>query len=237
MRIAVTGTQCIGKTTFINDFLMRWPMYKKPEKTYRDLISEKNIRLNQEGTKESQETILDALCDQAENSKEEKHCIHDRCVIDNLAYTCWLAAKRKGGVTDSDVTAAILRARMALKHYDVIFFLPISTTSPIPIEAKENRDIDLDYRNEIDHFLKAFNVDYIQKKGKIFPTEDCPAVIEVFGDRSERLHLVSLYVNEQGNAYDEKERSLISFDGFTDEDELSELEKNEIMRCLSGPNS
>lgn len=233
MRIAVIGAQCTGKSTFINDFIMRWPMYKKPAKTYREIISEKNIKLNQDGDKDSQLAILDALVEQAEENQDEKYCIHDRCVIDNLAYTCWLAAKKKGNVTSEDVTVSILQTQMALKYYDVIFFLPISKVSPIPIEEKENRDIDLDYRNEIDSFLKAFNVDYIQKKGKVFPTHDCPAVIEIFGDRRERLELVSLYIKPNGDPYGDEDGSLISADGMPYDDELSPFEKDEILKAVS----
>lgn len=234
MRIAVTGSQCTGKSTFINDFLNRWPMYKRPEKTYRDIIKEKNLNLNRTGDRDSQQIILEALCEQAESNKDEEFCIHDRCVIDNLAYTCWLAAKGQGGVTGNDVTATIIQARQALKHYDVIFFLPISNTSPIPVEPKDNRDIDIEYRLEIDQFLKAFNLDYVKKKGKLFPTEDCPAVIEIFGDRSERMELAALYIKPNGNAFGDEDGSLISFSEDTESGEaLSEFQKDELLRSVS----
>ena len=35
MKIAVVGTQCIGKSTFIKDFLNKWSMYKTPDESYR----------------------------------------------------------------------------------------------------------------------------------------------------------------------------------------------------------
>jgi len=231
MRICVTGTQCQGKTTFIDDFIGQWPMYKKPSRTYRDIIASKNLQLNQGGNRESQFAILDALCEQAKDNADEEFCIHDRSVIDNLAYTLWLASKEIGGVVPNDVTASIIQAREALKYYDVIFFLPITKTSNIPLEARTNRDIDEDYRNEIDMILKAFNTDYIQKKGNVFPTDDCPAVVEIFGDRQQRIQLASMYVKPNGKPFGEEDGSLISLGG--DDEEMSAFEKDRIMQQLS----
>lgn len=231
MKIAVIGAQMTGKSTFINDFIARWPMYKKPEKTYRDIIEEKQLKLNRDGNRDSQFTILDALCDQAKINTDEKFCIHDRCVIDNLAYTLWLAAKEKGGVKPDDFTASVIQAQQALKHYDVIFFLPISNTSPIQVEERNNRDVDEEYRSEIDMILKSFNSDYIKKSGKIFPTEDCPAVIEIFGNRQERINLAALYIKPDGNPFGEEDGSLISLEN--NPDELSSFEKDRILQQLS----
>ena len=231
MRISVVGTQCQGKTTFINDFIANWPMYKKPSVTYRDIIAKKNLLINQSGNRESQFAILDALCEQASDNASEEFCIHDRCVIDNLAYTMWLAAKDKGGVLPNDVTASIIQAQQALKYYDLIFFLPISTTTNIPLEERANRDIDETYRTEIDMILKAFNTDYVQQKGNVFPKEDCPAVIEIFGDRQQRVALASMYIKPNGKAYGEEDGSLISLDG--NDDEMSLFEKDRILQQLS----
>ena len=231
MRISVVGAQNTGKTTFIEDFISNWPMYKKPEVTYRDIIDKKNIQLNQAGNKESQFAILDALCEQARDNADIEFCIHDRCVIDNLAYTMWLAAKDKGDVKPNDVTASIIQAQQALKYYDVIFFLPISAMSNIPLEERANRDIDENYRSEIDMILKAFNTDYIQQKGNVFPKEDCPAVIEIFGDRAQRISLASMYIKPNGKAYSEEDGSLISLEG--NSEELSLFEKDRILQQLS----
>ena len=73
MKISIVGTSCMGKSTYIKDFLKEWPMYKTPEKTYRDVIKEKGLVINELGNEESQRIILNVLVDQAiEYSKEEK---------------------------------------------------------------------------------------------------------------------------------------------------------------------
>ena len=57
MRIATTGAQAVGKSTFVKDFLRNWPNYTTPKKTYRDLVKKKGLKINKEGTKDSQMAI------------------------------------------------------------------------------------------------------------------------------------------------------------------------------------
>ena len=54
MKIAISGTHCMGKSTYVQDFLKKWPSYKTPEKSYRDYILEKNLPHSKEATEDSQ---------------------------------------------------------------------------------------------------------------------------------------------------------------------------------------
>ena len=53
MRIAISGTANIGKSTLIQDFLQEWPNYGFEIKTYRDILSEKQLPHSKKTTKES----------------------------------------------------------------------------------------------------------------------------------------------------------------------------------------
>ena len=57
-KIGIIGTQCVGKTTLVQDMKERWPMLESPVRTYRDLIKEKKLPINKRGTKERQEFIF-----------------------------------------------------------------------------------------------------------------------------------------------------------------------------------
>jgi hypothetical protein len=46
-------------------------------------------------------------------------------------------------------------------------------------------------------------------EGKVFPSEDCPAVIEIFGSPEERIKMTQLYLQENGQPYGE-EQSLLT---------------------------
>lgn len=205
MKIAVCGTSCIGKTTYIQDFLQTWKNYKNPEKTYRNSVDKE--LLNKSGTEESQKFILNALVDQAIEFSKKDNVIFDRCVLDNLVYTTWLYLNDKVSEKFLDETRVIVRE--TLKLYDILFFIPITKVAPVEISEKETRETDSVYREEIDNIFKSFISSYHKSEGKIFPSEDCPAVIDIFGSPIERIKVTQLYLTENGTPYGE-DQSLIT---------------------------
>jgi len=141
MKIAITGTQCIGKSTFIDDFIAQWPMYRRSGAGCSSLITEKNIKHSQEGTEETQEVFLNYLVDQALSCSKQDYVIFDRCVLDNLAYTSWL--NLKGIVSDSYLKRVVPIIRETIKLYDIIFVMPITRVAPVDITSNGTRDVDL----------------------------------------------------------------------------------------------
>jgi hypothetical protein len=199
MRIAATGCQNIGKSTFVNDFLKEFPMYVKG-KSYREFVKDNNqIILNEEGNAESQTLIRDALIDEAMKYKREDNVIHDRGVYDNLAYTLWLNYKGKGGVDNEYVNKTIPVIREAGKFYDIIIFFPMTSDYNIPLVQGDNLDRSLneEFRVEIDAIMKSIFKTYTNQTGKFFDFRDCPAVIQMAGTREERISQVKLYLDPQ----------------------------------------
>lgn len=207
MKICTIGSHNTGKTTYIKDFLKEWPMYKTPEKSYRDIINEKNLGINETGSEEAQKEILDALVDQATKYSKEDNVILDRCVLDNLAYTAWLHINERVSQKFLDETRQIVRE--CLKLYDILFFFPLTKFSNIPIKDDGKRSTDPKYREEIDILFKAFQTSYLSGDGRVFPTEECPALIEIYGNPEERIKLTSLYIDKEGKPYGDND-SLIS---------------------------
>lgn len=203
MKIAISGTQCIGKSTFIQDFLKKWPMYRVAGGDCSSLIKEKNLKHSQESTEETQDIFLNHLIDQAFSCSKTDYVVFDRCVLDNLAYTTWLVLK--GKLPNSYLEKVVPIVRETLKVYDIIFTAPITKVAPVEITANNTRDIDPVFREEIDNILKAFTESYHKHDGKIFDPQDSPALIEIFGKPEERIHMAELYVNESGNMYGEDE--------------------------------
>jgi GTPase SAR1 family protein len=208
MRIAFMGAQSVGKSTLIEGFLDQWPMYKKPETSYRDIIEEKKLKINKKGTEKSQKIILDALIDEVQQSSKtgNKYNVYDRCVVDNIAYSLWLNANKK--VSDNFIVECKTIAAESLKLYDIIFYLPIH--KDIKVEEKKNRETDLQYRQEIDNIFQALVTSYEKSTGRFFPLSDCPAVITLDKHPLARLDQIKLYINEHGNMYGEDTPSLIT---------------------------
>jgi predicted ATPase len=207
MKISVTGTACQGKSTYVSDFLKNWDMYKTPEKSYRDIIKEKNLTINEDGNEESQKIILDVLVDQAISFTKDDDVIFDRCVLDNLAYTVWL--NLNGKVSDAFVEKTRTITHETLRMYDIILFFPITKHSPVNLVEDGLRSVNEQYREEVDSIFKIFQQSYLDGDGKVFPKNDCPAFIEIFGTPEQRIKLTELYINKNGKPYGDED-SLMS---------------------------
>jgi thymidylate kinase len=223
MKIAVIGTQCMGKSTYIKDFLKKWPMYTTPEKSYREILKEKNLSHSKEATVEAQTEILNFLIDQATECSKQDNVILDRCVLDCLAYTAWL--NLKGKVSDDYLDQQRIIVRETLKLYDILFFLPITKVAKVDIVEDGFREIDPIFREEIDVIFKAFQESYHRGDGRVLPKDDAPAIIEIFGTPEERIKMTELYITEDGKCYGEDENLLNSVIGATEQD-LKKIEKD-----------
>jgi len=210
MRIAIIGSSSVGKSTLINEFIKQWPMYKRPEKTYRDIIKEKNLKLNKEASAESQRIILDALVDelQTASTSENEFVIFDRCPIDNIAYSLWHYRNETPGFVDSFIMDCKTISAFSMKHLDVIFYLPVR--KEIPIVPREGREADETYREEIDNIYNAMVLSYERNSGAFFPKEDSPAVIRLDGPPDLRLPQIKLYLKDNGKGFGEEDGSLIA---------------------------
>lgn len=207
MKITISGCHSSGKSTYLSDFLKKWNMYETPNTTYRDLIKDKQIPHSKNGTEESQKSILNYLIDQAIELSKKDFVITDRCVLDNLAYTSWL--NLNGKVSDKFLEETRTLTKETLKLYDIIFFVPLTKVSEVPLENNDIRDTDPVYREEIDHIFKAFQQSYLKGDGRVFPVDDAPAMIEIYGDRETRIKMTELYLKEDGKPFGDDE-SLIS---------------------------
>ena len=215
MRICVSGTSCLGKTTFINDFIEEWPMYKTPENTYRHLLKDGNH--SKRTSKEVQWAILNYMLDNMQDSNNGDHVIYDRGPLDNLMYTIWAHSKNIGGIDSEFVQKCVPLVRESMKMLDIIFFIPVTKVSPVEVEDDGIREIDPDFNTEIDHLFKAAKYDWAHNaQSKFFDPQDKPAIIEIFGKPHERIEMAKWYLNVDGD-------SIESVGGILSETEMQEI--------------
>jgi predicted ATPase len=201
MRIAISGTACQGKTTLINDFLAEWPVYKTASSTYRDAIKKENLPHSKLATKDTQWKILNHMVDELQKYGAKEKVIFDRCPIDNLVYSLWCMEKQSSDIDKEFIDKCIPIVRESMRHLDIIFFTPITRVAPVKIEKGGLRETDEIYIKEIDAIFKALQQQQIQnpQKNPFFPTDDSPAIIEIFGNRPERIQMVKLYLDRDGD--------------------------------------
>lgn len=204
MRIAICGSACQGKTTLVNDFIEAWPNYKKSAESYREAIKKENLKINKEINKDSQWKILNCLIDDVQKTNKNDYVIFDRCPIDNLVYSLWSLEKQTSDIDKEFIDKCIPLVRESMKFIDIIFFIPITKVAPVQIEPKDNREIDREFIEETDNIFKAIQYSLMNKGAcAFFNNDDRPPIIEVFGSPEQRIEIIKLYVNKDGDVVDD----------------------------------
>lgn len=214
--ITVSGTQRIGKSTFIDDFKTNWPMFKSPERTYRDIIKKRGLKINRETSKDTQKIILDAIIENMESySRKDDNIIFDRCPLDNLVYTLWAYENDVGDIDEEFVAECILKARKAMQRIDLMLLIPISKQNEVENDdgSNELRDNDETYREEIDNLFQGLKRLRDNGDNAFFVKDDCAPIIEVFGSREDRITMMKLYFNEDGSFYGDEDSMLFDATG------------------------
>ena len=203
MRICVSGTSGQGKTTFINDFLEEWPIYKTPKKTYRDLLKRTHSKKT---TKDIQWKILNSMIDELQSHASDEYIIYDRGPLDNIAYSIWANSMNTGKISDDFVNKCISLVKQSMSFIDIIFLTPITRFDSSEYDTKRHQKrvksglTDDTYRQDIDNIFKALKRDWdVNEHSKFFDPRDKPAFIEIFGEPIERLQMAKLYLDADGD--------------------------------------
>lgn len=234
MRIAISGASNQGKSTLISDFLKTWQNYKTESKTYREILKEQKLPHSKKTTKDIQWKILNLMVEELQRYKKNDYVIFDRCPLDNIIYSLWACEKKQGKIDEKFISKCIPVVKESLKHLDIIFFLPITKVSPVEIKDNGARETDTVYINEIDALFKSLNAQYKHNLGRtpFFPSDDCPGIIEIFGNPFERIQMIKWYIDAEGDLIG---GDVSSPDNVFNPDNLSEMAKLiESQKLLQG---
>lgn len=188
MKVAVSGTHFIGKTTLIEDFIKQYPNYKGEIEPYYKLQNEGTMELSLEPSLDSLLEQLDYSIKQLNECASEKNIIFDRCPVDFLAYASCTLDQEGIDINDSEISERFSDIKEALNHLDLIVFLPI--TKENFIEYTEENPA---YRRAADKCFKKIYRDDIYD---VFPRYNHPKIIEIFGDRMTRIKKLGNYLTE-----------------------------------------
>ena len=203
MRIAISGTSNIGKQQFKKSLLDTFPQYETPETTYKDVIEAIYQKSQQEERETSaadiQWNILNYMIDTFQKYDRDDKVIFDGCTLDNILYSLYILEKAPGvSKIDSkfiDNCAPIVQESM--KYLDIVFLLPVTKADKTD---RKFSDEDL----EINNLYDALHKQYLQGTSPFLPKDDQPAIIEVFGNETQRLQMVKLYLDESGDVIHDK---------------------------------
>ena len=218
MRLSITGAANTGKTSLLQSFLHTWKTYKTPEKTYRDIIEEKQLEHSSKTTTETQTEILNFLTDQQLGKTADDNIIYDRCTLDVLAYTIWAHEKGMEGFDTAFVNTQIKLVRESLRSLDIIFICKFNESMSVEDDGK--RDANKEYIIEINNIIESLYQQYKQNIDSdiFFPKDDSPCLIKLPDSMQQRVDLIAEYVAPDGGMHSEE-------DSILNPENLNELEQ------------
>lgn len=121
MRIAVSGTHGVGKSTLIDEFLRQHPEFVHEPEPYTVLVEDLGEEFAAEPCVEDFLRQLEFNIDRLNQHAVNDNVIYERCPIDFLAYIHAL---------DPQTAEALLeQITEAIQHLDLILYLPFDGTS------------------------------------------------------------------------------------------------------------
>jgi hypothetical protein len=140
MRIAVSGTHCSGKTTLVEDFLLRHPQYEHEPEPYEWLTEIRGTGFSSELTAADVWQQLEISIERLSLHGPGSNVIAERSPLDFLAY---LEALRVLGREDTSrmLDSARELASRGMEHVDLLVGLPLNDEDGI--EAPESEDPEL----------------------------------------------------------------------------------------------
>lgn len=146
MIISFTGAQSTGKSTLLNKCKEEFgDMFEYFPEITRSIRSKFGVEINEAGTDITQLLIISGhIENMIKGLSSEKDCIFDRCVVDGLVYTEWLANNSTVSNAVYDSMAVVYEEYV--DKIDVIFY-----TDPKDVKLVDDgeRSINTKFRDDI----------------------------------------------------------------------------------------
>lgn len=182
MKIAISGSHHVGKSTLITDFLKQKPSYQHLEEPY-ELLEEIDQDFSIESMLEQLKLSLEMIDD---NSHEEK-LIFERCPADFVAYLLYLKQHQEAEFVDEEIDRYQEKITDALAELDLIIYLPLGTAHDIDYHEE-----DFEARSNVDVILKEiYQGDFLD----LLAETGTPRIVEITGDQRARLNKLLKCIN------------------------------------------
>ncbi|MEY4298933.1 MAG: hypothetical protein RIR25_169 [Verrucomicrobiota bacterium] len=194
MRIAVSGSHSLGKSTVVNDWVAAHARYSREEEPYRalSLHGPYEIRFRDASTRLQNGIQLYYNIGRIHRyGSRSDDVIFDRAPVDYLAYSQYTANCGTTDIDDAFVQSMVPTVRESLDHLDLIAFVPCSERWPVAMEEDGIRPVDHAYRDEVDAIFKQI---YREGRFGVMPGKNAPRLVELCGSREQRLEQLQVAI-------------------------------------------
>ena len=126
MRIAVSGTHGVGKSTLIDEFLSMQPEFTHEPEPYTVLVEDFGEEFSDEPNMEDFRRQLDFNIDRLRQHAPGEKVIYERCPVDFLAYV--------DALEPGSVEALLGPVAKAMQNLDLIVYLPLDKDQTLESE-------------------------------------------------------------------------------------------------------
>jgi hypothetical protein len=196
MRIAITGSHSLGKSTVVNQWVDRHPNYRREEEPYRALSLHGPYTIE---FREASTRLQNGLQLYYNIGRVHRYClatdnvIFDRAPVDYLAYSMYTAAQGLSDIDNCFVESMVPVVRESLDRLDILAFVPKSAEWPVEMEDDGIRPVNHAYRDDVDAIFKQI---YRESRFDLFPNPDGPRLIELVGPPEQRIAQLELVMAE-----------------------------------------
>lgn len=187
MRIAISGSHSLGKSTVVNDWVAAQPGYLREEEPYRalGLFGPYEIEFRDASTRLQNGIQMYYNISRIHRySSRSDDVIFDRAPVDYLAYSQYTANQATTDIDDAFVASMVPAVRESLDHLDILAFVPKSQAWPVAMEEDGIRPVDHAYRDDVDAIFKEI---YRDGRFDVMPRVQAPRLIELVGPAEQRL--------------------------------------------------
>tara|TARA_R110002110_G_scaffold96358_7_gene248310 strand:- start:3977 stop:4645 length:669 start_codon:yes stop_codon:yes gene_type:complete len=202
MRIAISGTGSIGKQRLLRSLLKKYESFETPETNFKhviDAIYKESIENEREtSSADIQWNILNYMLDTMQEYDRDSKVIFNCCTLDNVIHSLFLMEKNPDSeITPSFIDKCVPIVRESMKYLDIVFLLPITKS-----DKSEHKFTSEDI--ELNNLYSSLHEQYVGGESPFLPKDDQPAIIEIFGSEEQRLKMVELYLDEDGEVIFDK---------------------------------
>ncbi len=135
MRVAISGTHGVGKSTLIDEFLRRHPEFVHEPEPYTVMVEDLGEEFSAEPCVEDFRRQLEFNIHRLSQHAADDNVIYERCPVDFVAYIHAL---------DAQSTEVLLESMIpeAMRQLDLIVYIPLGATSGADEFPKLQRAVD-----------------------------------------------------------------------------------------------
>lgn len=159
MRVAVSGTHGVGKSTLIDEFLQKHPDFVHEPEPYTGLVEDLGEEFSAEPCMEDFRRQLEFNIERLNQHAATENVIYERCPVDFLAYIHAL---------DPQTAETLLESvSEAMQHLDLIVYLPLETTTDeFPkLQRAVDRRLNSILREDQFGIMSATNTSVVEAEG------------------------------------------------------------------------